>query len=853
MPIELFRYEGATPSNEFIQKNLLGSASSKKFLYIVATGGQYRLREDLDRESGTNNVKCCFIFRDYIRYLLDQLLFGKYLSRPDERISLKRAMSIIANNDEERDRLHQDVFAWMNALAECAEREIDLRLPLLPPYSEQVVNQSVAELLERLNSQMRSQCFSDEVETIAIRSVEYLRSERFSPPPLVVLEGFTFLTPLQNFFIDACLRIGVTVRILIPFVTSQATAFAVMSRTYERYGGEATMQPFPTEEIPDLSNGVALLRGSLFSEANAQTDEIQGVELVEFGHQSDEVASCIGKIQELIIQGVTAEQIAIVTRDPGAFESRLQEEAQFQKLSVSLGIPPRHLLLTPLGQFALLLYQVYSDGAISINADQFEAMIASGWLGLRFQRTLESFQAVRHQFFVNCQSRTAWWSALQALESVRANLVQNEALDRSRMPAASATRDDIAAWQVALDRIEQLCMRIFAAGEQTVNEHVRYLLSELGTLDLNEVRVYERELLERIRVALLELENSNSLAVTPGEFGEILNSMVKEYENPVTDTEEAVPSKNMVWVTTPEGIDCCSKHYVFYLGLDSKRVPRSAPDPWPFYRNEVAYYQERERYLFLAVIRATRKHLVLSYAKIDEADTYTVSPYLYLASRILNIPISTPPEQFSPQDASIRVEPKQQSLIRRSTYDLSEVAIFGLCPFRYKLERLSRDARRYRSDFTTGHYACSTWFERIYILLTDQPTEYYDRASAEGAIDEAISATAETIRRDFPSLREATFYLSRSHIEKSFKYIIDKIQRQLGGDFRLRFVGLRSDPAYRTASYTVTTTNGTQVVVNVDGLQFAVAYGENFSKSEPLEHVVFRSEWLLPPSVSSTN
>lgn len=861
MPVELFRYEQERPSNTNIRELLIQQGEFKAdYLYLVATYGQFDIRSKLNpRQDNQNLDQRCFVFREYIKLLLQSVPVC-YLSRPEERIRLKRAMTAVRNIPIDIARLQHDVFTWINALAECAEREIDLRLPLFPPYNTQVVNRTVADLLEQLNGQMRTICAQEKCETLAISIVNYLRSGAFNPPSLVIMEGFTFLTPLQNLFIDACLKQDVTVRFLIPYRQSQSQGFEVMERTYSRYGGVVAMQAFAASEtVSETSSALSQLQVSLFSDTNVLEDyDASATTLREFAHQSDEVKVCISEIQKLLTQGASADQIAIVTRDPGAFHSRLQEEAQFQQLPaqlpIPLGIPPRHLLLTPLGRFALLLYQVYTDNELNITADQFEAMMASGWLGIKFQGTVEAFQAVRPQFFVRTKTRQDWIDALSTLESVRTKLSDRQQLISSRMPAASVTQNCIDLWIIGIDRIERLCQRIFSAGEQSINDHVRILLSELRTLDPNDVRVYERELLERIQQALNELENSTSIAVTPGEFGEVLSSMVTEYGKTSTEVEEdAGPIANTVWVTTPEGIDCCSRDYIFYLGVDSKRVPRSSPDPWPFYRNEVSYYQERERYLFLAVVRAAKKNLVISYSKIDEDGTYTASPYIGQIERISQLPIiSMFPRQIesigAPESRSQTIRP-----VRREKYTLTEIAIFGLCPFRYKLERLSQNSRRYRTDFTTQTYAGSVWTERIYNYLTDQDIEFSSSEAAWSAIRSAIWITESDVRRTFPSLRAGSWFTLQKYIERDLRGTIDFIDKQCNGMFLCKFKDLRINREYRSASYIINTVSGPQAEITVNDINFAVSYMNDLSREIPLNSDIVRSEWLLPPKSRGSN
>src|SRR5205085_1244492 len=104
--------------------------------------------------------------------------------------------------------------------------------------------------------------------------------------------------------------------------------------------------------------------------------------------------------------------------------------------------------------------------------------------------------------------------------------------------------------------------------------------------------------------------------------------------------EDEPDDPTRVWVTTPEMIDSVpldmTPHVVFYLGADANRVPRPSGMPWPFFALTGDADAERERYLFLAVVRAARRRLHLSYARQGEDETYGPSPYLSAIARLLN-------------------------------------------------------------------------------------------------------------------------------------------------------------------------------------------------------------------------
>lgn len=297
---------------------------------------------------------------------------------------------------------------------------------------------------------------------------------------------------------------------------------------------------------------------------------------------------------------MAAKSIAIVTRNGAEFATILQEEARRLGLIDQLRVEPRLLLLTPLGRFALSLYDMTRTGKLEITPDRFETMIASGWLGAAVQRTVRIFTSVRAQSFDQCSTLGDWETAFEQLTALT-----RTAPELARLPSSGVEAGHIETWYRALKQIVDLHGRLFDNRPKSIAEHIKRLRDELSQLNPNDFRNDERELVERIILALQEVVGGSELQVDDREMGDLLSGMARGEE----DNGDA-PEDNKVWVTTPESIDSVppdqAPHVIFYLGLDQQRVPRPSSMPWPFFELDLDADAERERYLFLAVERRVK-------------------------------------------------------------------------------------------------------------------------------------------------------------------------------------------------------------------------------------------------------
>jgi hypothetical protein len=440
--------------------------------------------------------------------------------------------------------------------------------------------------------------------------------------------------------------------------------------------------------------------------------------------------------------------------------------------------------------------------------------------------------------FARCVTETEWRENLDRLRRISAELSPS-----SRLPAASVDVETIRRWEVALDAVMALCTRLFSGNERSIGDHVRRLLDELTALVPEDLLQTEREVLERIRTVLLELADSTSLAMTADEFGVVLNSLVQERERPpeeedgLADTEDQEsPEQRRIWIATPEAIDGYQRDIVYYIGVDDQRVPRPYTEPWPFVKPNIPESLARERYLFLAVCRAARRQLHLSYARADERGTYGPSPYLDAVAATLDVSISEE-DVIVPAEA-LPVEPSASPLrrARRKRYSLAELAHFGLCPFRAKLERLDAQARRYEDPFHVQFLAQATWLDLVFTRLEGSTLSHPDADALNALFRWAMEETRSKVAELFPGLRPLDWQEVERRVGEALDFLARDPRAKMAGPYPLTFERPPVD-----ASYTVT--DGDRAV-QVDATP-RHAYRRGIFHY-PITQDLLREEWLIP-------
>lgn len=739
MPVEVWVYEGIRPAPDSIRQQL---GIQQDRLYLTATRAQADGREALAGAAQTSADGPVIHFPAAIQHLIARPI----LTRTELRVLVGRFA------DEEPDgrrraQLHHDAGALVDAMNTVWETGIapaDLPMDLL-------ASPDLQGLLTRLDRWLRERPEVVDRPPLAISARRLLSSDQ----PLaetVLLEGFTFLTPVQKYLLETQHRAGARVVVVAPYSEGQPRTFQAIRTTYDPWWDtrqQLRVDPHPASPLGELQER--------FDLSEPVVSLPQGVQIFSAHHRHAEAARAVEIVRDALAEGVPAREIAIVTPSRSEFDQLLLEEADRAALPVRLTVPPRLLLLTPVGRFVLTLYELWSEGEVRISAEQFHTLLVSGWLGARAQVGATAFQLVSDQWFAKCSTMQDWERACAGLRD----------LDRSslhpRVPARWVTDRDLEAWSQSINLVATITSRLFGDVERPIGEHVQALLRELEQLESTHRFVVEQTVLDRIREVLQEATTAASLPVEAQEFGEVLVALAREYEG----ADDDQPHSDRIWVTTPNGLDGLRRQVVVGVGFDSSTMPRSFDPGWPLIAGDLAQHLRVERYMFGAVLRSAASSLHLSFSW--SRDGQPVGPSVYL--RLLG---AQPPSALAARaDAETGPDNDGRSrVVGREWYTLTELAIFGLCPYRYRAEQLGDRAAVLGDSFHLHLQAEADWFELALDALASGsvPSEkpvFERRAWA------AARAAEATVRSLYPGLAEADWRVVKDAVRKQIAWLLE--------------------------------------------------------------------------------
>ncbi|NRR19748.1 hypothetical protein [Brevibacillus sp. MS2.2] len=781
--LTLFTYENQRPDRELIEKFII---KDRKYTYLTATKALATQRENdhlipddqrfMD-DDGQERTKA--LFADVIRaWTKEEFVLS---SRGDEITMLFRAMDEVSKgNTHLRDLLRHDFSSWIRILYELAAEGIDLRKTQLPQEKrDQLVNPLIETHLKNIQASFYNSLDKEEKRLFESAAREFLAAKT-APNELVIMEGFTFLTELQKWLIQNCEKKGKEVAFIVPYREQQKQAYRIITENYgfvwgNRYSLE-TDHLSNKEDISHVQN-YFLQSGKQVRFVGATSNVI----MKQFANRDRELQGCLEQLKEWFETGdYQPKDVAIVMRRSKEFIDRFHDYMAMNRLSytdkesgqkrrVELASSPRLLLLTPMGRYILTLYQIWQGNKLVLEPNALESILSSGWLGASVQDSTPAFRAIKHQYFTHCRIKEDWINVLNQLQ------LDCEKETNFRLPVKLVDDDIIRNWIEVIQLLDSVCSRLFSNGETSVARHIQMLQEELSKMLPKDLRKAEREVLEQIQSVFQDLSEYYSIPITTEEFGYAIHALTKgqreEEEDQDQDNAELNPA--LLRIVTPESIDGMLYKAVIYVGCDNVHVPVLYPEPWPFYVDGREEHLAKERYMFMTVIRSASEKLVLSYSQKDGDRSFQPSTYMQEIEKLLGKEMESQ-GILDTLDLSLAhngVKSVKARSSKRKFYDLQELAHYGLCPLRYRLELLHPEARMYRSEWQLEIYAQGVWLNNIYGLVeeSEEISQQQDSDTFYSQLLRFLELSRAELRNIFPAFSPVTWHAIELQVKSKLK------------------------------------------------------------------------------------
>ncbi|GAB3830951.1 hypothetical protein GCM10028895_47660 [Pontibacter rugosus] len=853
----ILQFNGAPPSGDQLRQ-ILGikpdaSKDRTPYMYLVATSFLEAMRGRSTEHMGADfapelqtkgKTRPQLLFKNALKHMMEPWLKlqGMSLPRvgPMERVYLLNAIDEVAGNNKAlRLQLRHDVQKWREVLSQLDEEGIDLQTFDLNEFSKRLAlnDRRLVLLIKNLLEAFHRRFELNEIPFE--KAARWYIKEGLPAAPIVVMEGFSFFSPLQVCYAERCYELGAQVVFVHSYRAEQEFGFQVLNNTYSPKHSHifenAKREVIDTLQINDtpLESDLDWLKFYLFANEtpsgwSAQRDGSLTVEA--FPHRHAEVRSCVNRIVDMLkkdnesqVAVYEARDIRIVSTDPEVYRNLLLEEVEIfrqERLAANLDpilkpeilkVPPRQLLLTPLGRFILTLYNVWDTEdtkSLCMTPEQFITILSSGLLSVpqegvlpfQMQQSVKRFIACKDQVFARCCTRKSWLDAFDTLSTLP------ELPRLYRLPSSSLLQSDVGNWRSVLLLVDKLCNRLFNTSDRNISDHIKNLKDGLNTFDHNGMSAVERELLEKIQKVLQELEAKQTAPIATVQFREVLNALVSERKEVVDGWG------NQVAVISPEGLDNSCQPIVFFLGADSSRLPRPFHEPWPFYDLDLSNDLEQDRYLFLAAIRATLgkegkpPHFYISYAQTDENKTLQPSPYFEEVLEFLGLELEevwVNSNQVLKTGTPIQVQQPDTPNMRRThdrdfdndPYILSELLHYKLCPYRYQLERLDPQGYSYTTNFQLRFLAKGVWMNLIFDRWRKEGGEVKGLNNVQNRINALYESTRPLMKQIFNGFSTHDWQEVSRGIKTDLLYWVKSMKYGISfEDMPLRYIPLPNTP-----------------------------------------------------------
>jgi|GEM_PF-6347231 len=580
-----------------------------------------------------------------------------------------------------------------------------------------------------LDSSNASKVGKVSLESMILKQIPIVVQKLKDTNTTLILDGFSFLRPLQVHLLRECQNNNVDVIILQSkhHHRSMTGSTEFYKRIWQHHPSLGTLPPLVDQYFQHPSTSTTL--------HHIQREGFSGIQHTKAIDSSFSVKHFMTRVEEtkhLVREAVQKRQqnptcsIAFVSRTPKVFRNLILDAVMLYDPSNLLGLKPElNVFHTPAGQFISLLYTAFSDGnTFKLTYAQFGSILLSGWFGSEGRELYAYFTLMKYRFS-DCETKAEWDKQFDNLDDTHSidfclDRQQNHVTHPTqtfgasgRAPENFVTLKHLQDWREIFETVYTLSASLHQTQEDARFIHVKTLHSTLhASLPTPAKDSIQAQLLKNFE----QFYETESIHINSDEFGETLLSL-----GHVDDDSNTTPQSPNTGPQTPakimafEGVDGLEIDAIFMFAVDNVHSPQ-VHQTWPMKDTQSKLKLYMERYFFQAVIFAAKQSLHISWADVGENQTYTISPYTKEMLWQYN---------WSKPDATITVTGSAKTQITTctppkaaDTYRLSDLAIYAFCPARYMFERTNPTGAGYHHEFHKRWLIQSEWLEQVFASLS---------------------------------------------------------------------------------------------------------------------------------------
>ena len=532
----------------------------------------------------------------------------------------------------------------------------------------------------------------------------------------VILHGFYYLTPLQEYVFDAFERNGIRLIMLIHYDSNYSFANEIWEKTF------ADKSKYPERSDWEYHHGNKdNCIGNIFENRGAVWKE---------GHELREYDSLMDFVRDIELSRKNG--FELYSPDYRTSNNLLRDffsnEYEYRKLSSY-----------PLGQFLLSLYSMWDEDeeSLRLDVDLICRCFSTGWLsysGVDSKGYVDDL--IRMSFyFEDCETIDEWYSRLDYLDKIDSDVISHfrtrDGVPKERWDSAMSNpfnnigvfaldQSRIVTVLTLIRRLLDFALDVFSNEEVTLDQH-------FGVLDKTLRNHADLDYLNReyavVSVILGRVESvRNTRLYRPYDLKDAVMRFITDGFDEFDDEESET---ELVKAFRKVDSACISKSKGCHILLcDIERLPgKSKQLPWPLNRSVMEglavnaepvqkrltevllYYTDclplSNRYLFFTVLNCSC--VIISWLKNMDGKLLQPSPYIEMIRRECGVSV-TMPSKFIPDSELIDgIDPKIQTdvfdITRIRDIPIEAKMEYSLCPLKYLYGFILSPFPSYSSDF----------------------------------------------------------------------------------------------------------------------------------------------------------